>query len=171
MGTLVTDFRGVSEHTCQQLRESSNSPFIFFFLSSLAHGTHLTGERRHRRIENLPLLRQEQCLRRHRQINQTRIQFLGRSEARSAPLGDAVTAVILSEISQTRRAARRYPKPIAKSNLLVPYEDIKLRNASSQGSSSFVAESNLVNDDDEVDDTDSNLVDPQLCGAFACDIF
>ncbi|KAG2271772.1 hypothetical protein Bca4012_074008 [Brassica carinata] len=59
------------------------------------------------------------------------------------------------------------PNTIAKSNLLVPYED-----ASSEGSF-FDAESDLGDDDDDDDDddeVDSNLVeDLQLCGAFACE--
>lgn len=54
--------------------------------------------------------------------------------------------------------SKKAPKP-PKSNVLVPYEDIE---------SSLDAESDLGN---EVDDIDSNLVDPQLCGAFACDIY
>ncbi|KAL0743333.1 hypothetical protein Bca4012_084846 [Brassica carinata] len=55
------------------------------------------------------------------------------------------------------------PKPIAKPNLLLE-EDIE----SSQGSSFFDAVSDLGDDGD----IDSNLVeDPQLCGAFACDIY
>ncbi|KAL0702046.1 hypothetical protein Bca4012_058168 [Brassica carinata] len=70
-----------------------------------------------------------------------------------------------NKIGKSKKASKP-PKPNAKSNVLVPYEDIKSpqRNA-------FVAESDLGNDDDEVDDIDSNLVDPQLCGVFACDIY
>ncbi|XP_048613520.1 cyclin-A1-2-like [Brassica napus] len=49
------------------------------------------------------------------------------------------------------------PNTIAKSNLLVPYED-----ASSEGSF-FHAESDLGDDDDDDEE------DPQLCGAFACE--
>ncbi|KAJ4874303.1 Cyclin-A1-2 [Raphanus sativus] len=68
-----------------------------------------------------------------------------------------------NKIGRSKKASKP-PKPNAKSNLLVPYEDIiesPQRNA----------ESDLGNDADEVDDIDSNLVDPQLCGAFACDIY
>ncbi|KAF8103585.1 hypothetical protein N665_0188s0512 [Sinapis alba] len=77
-----------------------------------------------------------------------------------------------NKIGKSKKAPKP-PKPNAKSNVLVPYEDIESpqRNSSSQVSSSFVAESDLGNDGDEVDDIDSNLVDPQLCGAFACDIY
>lgn len=66
-----------------------------------------------------------------------------------------------NKIGRSKKASKP-PKPNAKSNLLVPYEDIiesPQRNA----------ESDLGND--EVDDIDSNLVDPQLCGVFACDIY
>lgn len=68
-----------------------------------------------------------------------------------------------NKIGRSKKASKP-PKPNAKSNLLVPYEDIiesPQRNA----------ESDLGNDVDEVDDIDSNLVDPQLCGVFACDIY
>lgn len=65
-----------------------------------------------------------------------------------------------NKIAKSKKASKP-PKPIAKSNLLVPYEDIELNQGSDLGN----------DDDDEVDDIDSNLVDPQLCGAFACDIY
>ncbi|CAG7904849.1 hypothetical protein IGI04_029017 [Brassica rapa subsp. trilocularis] len=66
-----------------------------------------------------------------------------------------------NKIAKSKKASKP-PKPIAKSNLLVPYEDIELNQGSDLGND---------DDDDEVDDIDSNLVDPQLCGAFACDIY
>lgn len=65
-----------------------------------------------------------------------------------------------NKIAKSKKAPKP-PKAIAKSNLLVPYEDIELNQGSDLGN----------DDDDEVDDIDSNLVDPQLCGAFACDIY
>ncbi|KAH0920323.1 hypothetical protein HID58_027983 [Brassica napus] len=65
-----------------------------------------------------------------------------------------------NKIAKSKKAPKP-PKAIAKSNLLVPYEDIELNQGSDLGN----------DDDDEVDDIDSNLVDPQLCGVFACDIY
>ncbi|CAH8354745.1 unnamed protein product [Eruca vesicaria subsp. sativa] len=113
------------------------------------------------------------------QSNENPIPRPNRSKTRAPPLGDVVnrrnplgditnqktgsrisapssTLVHCSnKISQSKKATKP-PKPIAKSNLLVPYEDIELRNALGE---------------DEVDDIDSDLVDPQLCGVFASDIF
>ncbi|CAN6938812.1 unnamed protein product [Brassica oleracea var. botrytis] len=97
---------------------------------------------------------------------------LGDVVNRRNPLGDITNQKTGSRISAPSSTlvhcsnkigkSKKAPKP-PKSNVLVPYEDIE---------SSFVAESDLGNDDDdEVDDIDSNLVDPQLCGAFACDIY
>ncbi|XP_009106401.1 cyclin-A1-2 [Brassica rapa] len=66
-----------------------------------------------------------------------------------------------NKIGKSKKASKP-PKAIAKSNLLVPYEDIELNQGSDLGND---------DDDEVVDDIDSNLVDPQLCGAFACDIY
>ncbi|KAF3517852.1 hypothetical protein DY000_02064167 [Brassica cretica] len=96
---------------------------------------------------------------------------LGDVVNRRNPLGDITNQITGSRISAPSSTlvhcsnkigkSKKAPKP-PKSNVLVPYEDIE---------SSLDAESDLGNDDDEVDDIDSNLVDPQLCGAFACDIY
>ncbi|KAJ0241442.1 Cyclin-A1-2 [Hirschfeldia incana] len=69
-----------------------------------------------------------------------------------------------NKIGKSKKASKP-PKPNAKSNVLVPYEDVESPQRN--------AESDLGGngDDDEVDDIDSNLVDPQLCGVFACDIY
>ena len=67
-----------------------------------------------------------------------------------------------NKIGKPKKASKP-PKPNAKSNLLVPYEDVE--------SPQRKAESDLGGNDDEVDDIDSNLVDPQLCGVFAWDIY
>ncbi|KAH0896793.1 hypothetical protein HID58_046361 [Brassica napus] len=98
---------------------------------------------------------------------------LGDVVNRRNPLGDItnqkngsrISAPCIVQIrSGNRRKASKPPKLNAKSNVRVPYEDIE--------SPQRKAESDLGgNDDDEVDDIDSNLVDPQLCGAFACDIY
>lgn len=89
------------------------------------------------------------------------------------------------------------PKLNAKSNIIVPYEDIGLPQcndnllASSPGSSVDAsltqsdqsistrialpeyAESSFTDlgKDDKIVNIDSNLVDPQLCAVIACDIF
>ncbi|CDY41784.1 BnaC02g13720D [Brassica napus] len=90
---------------------------------------------------------------------------LGDVVNRRNPLGDITNQKNGSRISApSSTLASKPPKLNAKSNVRVPYEDIE--------SPQRKAESDLGgNDDDEVDDIDSNLVDPQLCGAFACDIY
>ncbi|WZZ07184.1 hypothetical protein YC2023_093105 [Brassica napus] len=94
---------------------------------------------------------------------------LGDVVNRRNPLGDITNQKTGSRISAPSstliaksKKASKPPKAIAKSNLLVPYEDIELNQGSDLGND---------DDDEVVDDIDSNLVDPQLCGAFACDIY
>ncbi|CAH8354738.1 unnamed protein product [Eruca vesicaria subsp. sativa] len=102
----------------------------------------------------------------------TRAAPLGDVVNRRNPLGDIrnqktgsrISAPSSTLVNCSKKKETKPPKPIAKSN---PNEGIELRNASSQGSTS--EESDLG--EDEVEDIDSNLVDPQLCGVFASDIY
>jgi len=96
------------------------------------------------------------------------------------------------------------PKPNAKSNIIVPYEDTELLQSDdsllcsspalsldaspTQSDPSISTHDSLTNhvvdymvesttddgnddDDDEIVNIDSDLMDPQLCASFACDIY
>ncbi|KFK42133.1 hypothetical protein AALP_AA2G215400 [Arabis alpina] len=92
-----------------------------------------------------------------------------RNGSRNAASSSSILVHCSNKIGQSKKTTKTALS--RKSNILVPYEDIELPlcNESFKNSSIVVLPENA--EDEKIVDIDSNLVDPQLCGVIACDIF